>query len=171
MKKVIVFVLVMSLSILTFTSCNSKSDNGDRTLKNFLEAYYNVSQSDYDYYEEMTGIKEINTEDSFKEYETNSKKFEQYLSDKSYKYFYASRLSYLRLTTAYKNSIFVEVKDVKLSIYREDKKDKTVGYDYELQLNQVNKNTKKVEIGKRSGRLTVIKEKNNWKIVDSIGLK
>jgi hypothetical protein len=114
------------------------------------------------------GLKESEAAKYQQAYEENNKKFQQYLTDKSYKAFNASRLSILRIQKPYNNNVFTEIKDLEISIYREDKTAKTIGYHYEMKLNQINKDTKKIETVNRSGNLTVIKENGYWKIVDVI---
>lgn len=167
MKKI--FILILSLLLLTFTGCKNDNSKSQDTIKNFLTAYYTVNQYDYDYYQKMiNSAKESQVQDINKAYEENSKKFEQYLSDKSYSEFYAQRLSYGRIAKAYKNNVFTEIKDLKISKMSEDKTAKTIGYHYEIELNQINKDTKKAEIVKVTGNLTVINTNNSWKIVDEI---
>jgi len=169
MKKLIVLISLVFLLSIIFTACNKDSANGERTVRNVLTAYYSVNQSDYDYYKKMTkGATDSEFADFNKSYETNSKKFEQYLSDKSYNDFYNSRVSYLRIEKAYKNNVFVEIKNLTITKEREDKKEKTIGYDYKLQLKQTNKDTKKTNIVTKNGTMTVINKDGHWKVVDII---
>jgi len=169
MKRVIIFISLVLLLSIIFTACSKDTANGKSTVKNVITAYYSVNQSDYDYYKEMIkGATESELANFDKNYETNSKKFEQYLSDKSYKSFYNSRVSYLRIDKAYKNNVFVEIKSLTITKEREDKKEKTIGYDYKLELKQTNKDTKKVEVIKKNGTMTVINENGKWKVVDII---
>ena len=171
MKKIISIILIISLFTITFTGCNNDSTNSQSTIRKFITALYTVTQSDYNYYQKMENeAKDSKLADFDKIYETNSEKFHIYLTDKSYNNFYASRFSYLRIMKAFKSNVFVEIKDLKISKINEDKKAKTLGYRYELQLNQINRDTKKSEIIKMVSYLTVINENGNWKIVDGISL-
>ena len=144
--------------------------NGESTLGNFLIAYYSVNQSDFDFYKKatITGYEESELADLDNIYETNNNKFKPYLSDKSYNNFIAHRLCTGRIMKAYKNNVFIEIKDLKIIKINEDKKAKTIGYHYELKLNQINKDTKKEEIIIVTGSLTVVNENHNWRIVDVI---
>lgn len=170
MKKIVTFILISSLLTLTFMGCKNDNSKSQNAIKNFLTAYYTVNQNDYDYYQKMiNGVKEFELKDFNKIYEENSKKYKQYLSDKSYNAFYAQRLSYLRIAKAYNNNVFTKIKNMKISKENEDKTEKTIGYHYEIELNQINKHTKEIEIEKVTGNLTVINKNGYWKIVDVIG--
>lgn len=142
---------------------------GERTIRDFVTAFYTVNQDDFDFYQRMmNGAKESELEDFNKSYETNTKKFEQYLSVKSYKDFYPRRLSYLRAYDAYKNNALREIIDLKISKINDDKKAKTIAYHYEVQLKEINRDTKKEKIINKTGPLTVIRENGHWKIIDGI---
>jgi hypothetical protein len=168
MKKVVSFILTL-LFTLTFAGCQNDASNGQDIIKHFLTAYYTVNQNDYKYYESnINGTKETQLIEATKTYEENTKKFQQYLTDKSYEAFYAERLSYLRIDKAYKSNVFIEVKDIKMSKYSEDKKAKTIVYEYEVKLNETNKDTKKSEVVKVNGNFTVIASDGGWKIVNKI---
>jgi len=149
---------------------NISTADGENVIRNFVTTYYSVNQNDLDFYKKatITGFNDSELADLNNIYETNNKKFKQYLSDKSYKYFVATRLCTGRIMKAYKNNIFIEIKNLKISKINEDKKANTIGYHYEVQLNQINKDTKKTEIVKVTGSLTVINQNGNWKIVDVI---
>lgn len=144
--------------------------SGESTIGNFVIAYYSVNQSDFDFYKKatITGFEESELADLDNIYETNNKKFKPYLSDKSYNNFIAHRLCIGRIMKAYKDNVFIEIKDLKITKTNEDKKAKTIGYHYELKLNQINKDTKKEEIIEVTGSLTVVNENDNWRIVDVI---
>lgn len=169
MKKITIITLIVSLLITSFAGCTNNSSKN--TVKNFLTALYSVNQSDYDYYEKMVkGSKSSELEADTKVYKTNTRNFQQYLSDKSYQSFYNERLSYLRIANAYNNNYFTKIKDLKISKTKEDKINETITYHYEFQLNQTNKDTKKLETINKSGVLTVFNENGTWKILDIIVL-
>lgn len=166
LKKVIILVAMATVLITAFTACNS--NGAEKTLRNFLTAFYSVNQSDYDYYEKMIGRKPSEPAEADELYKTNTQKFEKYLTDKSYQPFLNERLSYLGIANAYKGNYFVEVKNIKLGKISEDKESKTICYHYDIELNGVDKDTKKAEPINKNGTLTVVNENGNWKIVDKI---
>ena len=166
-------IALISVVFLVNPKIKSNIDNyasSESTIRNFVTTYYSVNQSDFDFYHKatFTGFTDAEMADLDNIYETNTKKFKPYLSAKSYKAFVGNRLCVGRIMKAYKNNVFVEIKDLKISKINEDKKAKTIGYHYELQLNKINKDTKKAEIVKVTGSLTVINQNGHWEIVDSI---
>lgn len=167
MKKAVVFTVVLSFILLVFTSC--KSQGGEKVIKDFITEFYTVDQSDYDFYEKMMkGVKESEAEDLNKAYETENKKFKPYLTDSSYAAFVNDRLSFARTKNFYAKGNFAEVKDIKIIKASENKKEKTITYNFELQLTEKNKDTKKEQVTKRSGTITVINEDGTYKILDGI---
>lgn len=169
MKKTIVFTTILSILMLMFTGCKNDNLEGEAVIKNFLTAYYTIDKSAYDYYNKMTkGATESELSENNVLYETNTNKFQQYLTDKSYQAFYTSRLSYTRIRNSFQNNNFQKINSLKISKFNEDKT--TISYKYNMQLEETNQDTKKTTLAKESRTLSVTKENGSWKIVDIISM-
>ncbi|OPJ61962.1 hypothetical protein [Clostridium oryzae] len=167
MKKRFVLIITLLFAISLLVSC--KTDNGEKTVLNFLKAYYTVNQKDFDYYQQMANDAKASGDDEYnKSYESHTKKFKQYLSNSSYKFFDEKKASYTRIADAFNNNYFAKISSIKITGTEKDKKAKTITYNYTYQFSEVNKDTKKTKKMKLSGALTVKKENNNWKIINSI---
>lgn len=142
---------------------------GFMTVKNFVTAYYTVSQGDYNYYKST--LKDgVPTDKQLTDssYIKTVSPFEPYLSDLSYIAFTSSRLSYKRVLTAYKNNVIIKVKNVAINenFKNANTKAKTKEYHYVLLLNEKDRKTGITKVVSRSAVLTVIFEKNTWRILN-----
>jgi len=138
---------------------------GYMTIKNFVTAYYTVSQEDCDYY--AASLKGVPLTDTT--YIAITDKFKPYLSNLSFASFTSSRLSYKRVLTAYKSNVLVKVKSItiKENFKKANTKAKTKEYHYELQLNETDIKTKKITVVSHASTLTVVNEDKIWKILNS----
>ena len=142
---------------------------GERTIRDFVTAFYTVNQDDFDFYKKVqTGYPEFEQKDFDERYEANSKSFMKYLTDKAYNNFLGSRSGNLRVSEAYITNSLREIIDIKIRLINDDKKFKTIAYHYEAQIKEINRDTKKEKIINKTGPLTVIRENGHWKIIDGI---
>jgi len=163
----VIFILAI-IGIALFggrTILHPTPSTGYMTVKNFVTAYYTVSQEDYDYY--MESLKGVPLTDTT--YIAITNKFKPYLSNLSFVSFTSSRLSYKRVLTSYKNNVTVKVKSItiKENFNNADTQAKTKEYYYELQLNETNIKTKEITVVNHASTLTVVNENNTWKILNS----
>ncbi len=169
MNKIISIILLSLFMVSSFASCNKNSDESQKTVENFLTTLYTVTQDDFEYYQKMIiGAKPDEVKIYDEVYETATAKFKKFLSDKSYEKFYVDRLSYLRIKSAFENNYYTEIKSIKIEKTKEDKQNKTITYHYEIEISQIDLETSKEEIVKKSNTLTVIEENGLRKVLDGI---
>ena len=142
---------------------------GEKTIRDFVTAFYTVNQSDFDFYKKAAyGYPESEQKDFDERYEANNKSFMKYLTDKSYNNFLGSRSGNLRVSEAYINNSLREIIEIKIRLINDDKKFKTIAYHYEAQIKEINRDTKKEKVINKTGPLTVTRENGHWKIIDGI---
>jgi len=175
-KRDIALQVIFFLAIIGFalfqgrTILHPTPSTGYMTVKNFVTAYYTVSQDDYNYYAaSLKGAPSAEIPLTNAAYIAITDKFKPYFSNLSFTLFTSSRLSYKRVLAAYKSNVLVKVKSItiKEDFNNADTQAKTKVYYYELQLNETDIKTKKITVVSQTSKLTVINEDNTWKILIS----
>jgi len=173
-KRDIAIQVIFILAVIGIALFNGRTilhpapSTGYMTVKNFVTAYYTVSQEDYDYYTaSLKGVPSTEIPLTDTTYIAITDKFKPYLSNLSFASFTSSRLSYKRVLTAYKSNVLVKVKSIaiKENFNNADTQAKTKEYYYQLQLNETDIKTKKVTVVSHASTLTVVNEDNTWKIL------
>lgn len=166
----ITVVLLLGVTgYMVFGRSGKNLDESQKTVENFLTNLYTITQDDHDYYKKMIKGAKPDELKAFDElYDNTTGKFKTYLSDKSYEKFYAERLSYLRIKSAYENNYYTKIKNMKIDKIKEDKQNKTITYHYNIEISQINLETNKEDIVNKTNTLTVTEQNGTWKILDGI---
>ncbi|MCM1989252.1 hypothetical protein [Oceanirhabdus seepicola] len=174
-RKIYSLILVIFITFI-FVGCNTKNTDEQEAQKNakdWLNLYYTVEESDFEFYEKMnSGFKKEEAQEFISSLNEYEEKFKSFLSDSLFQNLEANRDFTLRIKEPYEQKYYIKVKNIEFEKYQEknidntekDKEQPMLVYYYNIELVQTSISGDEIKIDEIRKQISLQKNDDIWKV-------
>lgn len=172
MKKTFSFILIISIFITLgiFSGCSNNSDEAkaEKVISEYVNTFYTIYENDLENYKIITSGSDVNDKNKYEKFtealNKSNEKFKPLMTNEAYQNLVAVRMSYSRVSQAFKNKYYCKVKNIKIEKYSEDKSKNMLVYYYDIEILQTSIKDSKENIVKERQQISVVSENSAWKV-------